>query len=169
MDPIAWTKWTCSCVVCLRILATETRASETLSTKWDTQHKVRQSAQSETISTNVCRLSLIKTKLFYLQAKSPTQLALWNIRTWPSQSVATANRRHRTRPIPQRLVTQCLSVRPTTHIPHHCCRSDALRHDRNIQKGAAVWRHLLDRAHCRIANCNGPRPIVCIWLHHSTP
>jgi len=143
--------------------------SETLSTKWDTQHKVRQSAQSETISTNVCRLSLIKTKLFYLQAKSPTQLALWNIRTWPSQSVATANRRHRTRPIPQRLVTQCLSVRPTTHIPHHCCRSDALRHDRNIQKGAAVWRHLLDRAHCRIANCNGPRPIVCIWLHHSTP
>jgi hypothetical protein len=107
--------------------------------------------------------------VFYLQAKSPTQLALWNIRTWPSQSVATANRRHRTRPIPQRLVTQCLSVRPTTTIPHHCCRSDALRHDRNFQKGAAVWRHLLDRAHGRIANCNGPRPIVCISLHHSTP
>jgi len=42
--------------------------------KWDTA--------SETLSTNVCRLSLIKTKLFYLQAKSSTQLALWNIKTW---------------------------------------------------------------------------------------
>ena len=97
--------------------------------------------------------------VFYFQAKSPTQLALWNIRTWPPQSVATANRRHRTRPIPQRLVTQCLSVR----------RSDALHHDRNFQKGAAVWRQLLDRVHCRIANCNGPRLIVCISLHHTRP